>query len=112
MQPSSRLLTKAETRRKSSPGGDGVSSMLRSIRLGAVIAAFALVFGSQQTVHSQMNSTSRQKPLEDALRKDLQDYLNARSKIEHISTLSLTVSFRGGSTINLAVGTTKYGGGE
>jgi len=76
------------------------------------MTAFALVLGSEQNVLSQWNSTAQRKPLEDALRRDLQDYLNTRSRIEHISTLSMTVSFRGGSTIKMAVGTTKYGGGE
>ena len=89
-----------------------MSFLLRSIRLGASMTAFALVLGSEQNVLSQWNSTAQRKPLEDALRRDLQDYLNTRSRIEHISTLSMTVSFRGGSTIKMAVGTTKYGGGE
>src|SRR4051794_5530134 len=89
-----------------------VSSMLRSIRLGVAMTGFALVLGSDQNVLAQWNSNSQETPLKEALRKDLQDYLDTRSTIEHISTLSMTVSFRGGSTINAAVGTTEYGGGE
>ena len=89
-----------------------VSSMLRSIRLGVAMTAFALVLGSDQNVLAQWNSNSQETPLKEALRKDLQDYLDTRSTIEHISTLSMTVSFRGGSTISAAVGTTEYGGGE
>lgn len=51
------------------------------------------------------------KTLEQALRSDLNDYLAARSSIEHISTLSMTVSFRGDPhEINIAVGKTQYGG--
>jgi D-alanyl-D-alanine carboxypeptidase len=51
--------------------------------------------------------------LEKELNNDLIDYLSARSSIEHISTLSLTVSFRGDPrVINMAVGTTQYGGGQ
>ncbi len=46
-----------------------------------------------------------------ALRQDLSTYLSERSSIEHISTLSMTVSLRGQPDINLAVGTTQYGGG-
>jgi D-alanyl-D-alanine carboxypeptidase len=51
------------------------------------------------------------KNLDQALRSDLDDYLAARSSIEHISTLSMTVSFRGDPhDINMAVGKTQYGG--
>jgi D-alanyl-D-alanine carboxypeptidase len=51
--------------------------------------------------------------LDAALRKDLKDYLSTRSSVEHISTLSMTISLRGDpEDINIAVGTTKYGGGE
>lgn len=50
--------------------------------------------------------------LQNALKADLADYLATRSSIEHISTLSMTVSLRDNpSDINLAVGTTTYGGG-
>jgi D-alanyl-D-alanine carboxypeptidase len=51
------------------------------------------------------------KTLDQALRSDLDGYLAARSSIEHISTLSMTVSFRGDpKDINIAVGKTQYGG--
>lgn len=89
-----------------------MSSMFRSIRRGVAMTALALVLGSDQNVLAQRNLTSGENALEEALRKDLQDYLDTRSTIEHISTLSMTVSFRGGSTINAAVGTTEYGGGK
>src|ERR1700749_3677072 len=78
--------------------------------MGVAIAAFALVPGSDGRVLAQWNSNSQENPLKEALRKDLQDYLDTRSTIEHISTLSMTVSLRGGSTISAAVGTTEYGG--
>ena len=56
---------------------------------------------------------SENKALDAALRDDLKDYLSARSSIEHISTLSMTISFRGNpEDIKMAVGTTQYGGGE
>jgi D-alanyl-D-alanine carboxypeptidase len=51
--------------------------------------------------------------LRQTLRQNLADYLRTRSAIEHISTLSMSVSFRGGAQpINLAAGTTAYGGGQ
>ena len=47
-----------------------------------------------------------------ALRQDLTLYLSTRGTAEHISTVSLRVTFPGtGPAINLAVGTTQYGGG-
>ena len=50
--------------------------------------------------------------LRTALRHDLGRYLTARRKAEHISALSLRVTFRGSKpAINLAAGTTRYGGG-
>ena len=47
-----------------------------------------------------------------SLRGELKDYLNSHRGVEHISAVSLAVTFRGGgSGINLAVGSTRYGGG-
>lgn len=75
----------------------------------AVLFAFNLLHGAIAVAQS----STEDKALEAALRKDLDDYLSSRSAIEHISALSLTVTFRGDSNpINLAVGTTKYGGGR
>lgn len=49
--------------------------------------------------------------LRTALQRDLNQYLSARSKIEHISAISLSVSLRGApQSINLTAGTTQYGG--
>jgi D-alanyl-D-alanine carboxypeptidase len=45
-----------------------------------------------------------------ALRTDLHRYLAARRVPEHISAVSLRLDYRGGPGINLAVGTTRYGG--
>jgi D-alanyl-D-alanine carboxypeptidase len=51
--------------------------------------------------------------LRQALHKDLQDYLSTRSSIEHISTLSMDITFRGSKEEFVdAIGTTKYGGGQ
>jgi len=50
--------------------------------------------------------------LRAALRSDLHRYLTARHTAEHISTVSLRVSFPGSRpAIALATGTTRYGGG-
>jgi D-alanyl-D-alanine carboxypeptidase len=49
--------------------------------------------------------------LRATLQRDVNAHLAARSKIEHISAISVSISLRGGSQIiNLTAGTTKYGG--
>jgi D-alanyl-D-alanine carboxypeptidase len=60
---------------------------------------------------SSTPSTASNQALLIDLHQDLANYLSARSAIEHISTLSMTISFREGQTINMAVGTTTFGGG-
>jgi D-alanyl-D-alanine carboxypeptidase len=59
---------------------------------------------------SSTPSTTSNQALMIALHQDLANYLSARSTIEHISTLSMTISFQDGQTINAAVGTTTFGG--
>jgi D-alanyl-D-alanine carboxypeptidase len=50
--------------------------------------------------------------LRASLQRDLNQYLSARSKIEHISAISLSVSLHGQpENINLTAGRTRYGGG-
>ena len=50
--------------------------------------------------------------LRAALRRDISHYLTTRRKAEHISAVSLRITFRGGGpAINLATGTTRYDGG-
>ncbi len=47
-----------------------------------------------------------------SLQRDLNQYLSARSKIEHISAISISVSLHGQpQNINLTAGRTQYGGG-
>jgi D-alanyl-D-alanine carboxypeptidase len=50
--------------------------------------------------------------LQAALRQDLSHYLTTKRKAQHISAVSLRVTFPGTTpAIDLAVGTTRYGGG-
>ncbi len=50
--------------------------------------------------------------LRAALQRDLNQYLSARSKAEHISAISLSISLHGlPDNINLTAGRTQYGGG-
>ena len=58
-------------------------------------------------------TTTGDAALRDALQADLQNYLNARSKIEHISAASLSINLRGmDSNINVAAGQTRYAGSD
>lgn len=51
--------------------------------------------------------------LQPSLQRDLMQYLSARSKIEHISAISLSVSLHGESqNLNVTAGRTQYAGGE
>jgi D-alanyl-D-alanine carboxypeptidase len=51
-------------------------------------------------------------PVRASLQRDLDQYLGARSKIEHISAISLSISLHGRpENINLTAGRTRYGGG-
>ena len=81
-------------------------------RRAAIAAFLVLSFASCANIATAEPPT-QDKALEAALQKDLQDYLNARSSIEHISALSLSITFRGNpNAINLAAGTMKYGSGR
>lgn len=82
--------------------GVRASMFYRAAAFG-ILAASLLGCGSSSISNNQLQSE---------LQKNLTDYLAARSSAEHISALSLTVNLRGQSQdINVAVGTTKYGGG-
>jgi D-alanyl-D-alanine carboxypeptidase len=78
------------------------------------IAAVALFATSLAACGGSGNTPAIAQPaLEGALRQNLSEYLKARSSVEHISTLSMTVTFRSQTLpITLAVGTTQYGGGN
>lgn len=78
------------------------TTLYRAIAFG-LLAACLTACGSSSSSNTQLAS---------ALQKNLTDYMSSRSSAEHISTLSLSVSFRGQpQAINVAVGTTQYGGG-
>ncbi len=49
--------------------------------------------------------------LSSAPRKDLSQYLASGGKGERVSAVSLGVTFRARPSVNVAVGTTRYGGG-
>lgn len=56
-------------------------------------------------------AASSDAALRASLQRDLNQYLSARSKIEHLSAISLSISLHGAAeNINLTAGRTEYGG--
>jgi D-alanyl-D-alanine carboxypeptidase len=86
-------------------------------RLSAAAVACALLVGAgsiSATATTAATGAPRESgtALKTALRQDLRHYLTARRKAEHISAVSLRVTFPGaGPAINLTAGTTRYDGG-
>src|SRR5579862_4086 len=67
-----------------------------------------LCVGSTATAGSTAQSEST---LHAALQRDLDDYLAARAKVEHVSAISLSIDLHGpGSNINVTAGRAQYGG--
>jgi D-alanyl-D-alanine carboxypeptidase len=80
---------------------------LRRFAIGIYLAA-SLAFCS-----NALAAPNDDTALKEALHKDLQTYLTDRGSVEHISTLSMNITFRGSKEeIADAVGTTEYGGGQ
>ena len=88
-------------------------SSSRNVCLTTSVMALSLAFAANSGVMAQTPRCANDDALKAALHADLENYLTTRSSAEHISTLSMTVSFRGDpKDINMAVGKTKYGGDE
>jgi len=90
----------------------------RNIRSKLTAAAVCALLGAAGVLSSSVASASAGPPrgtgaaLRTALRSDLSRYLTTRRKAEHISAVSLRVTFPGSRpSINVATGTTRYGGG-
>jgi D-alanyl-D-alanine carboxypeptidase len=86
-------------------------------KLPAVVAACAMLgglalFSATGASASASQPSQSRAALRAALRHDLRHYLTTRRKAEHISAVSLRVTFPGTEpAINLAAGTTRYAGG-
>ena len=89
---------------------------VRSILLSGTFRRFAIgiyLAASLAFCSNALGAPNDDKSLKEALHKDLQNYLTSRGSIEHISTLSMNITFRGSKEeITDAVGTTEYGGGK
>jgi D-alanyl-D-alanine carboxypeptidase len=78
----------------------------------ALLGAAGLLSGSPASA-SAGTPRGNGAAVQTALRQDLSDYVTARGTAEHISAVSLRVTLPGsGPGIDLAVGTTQYGGGR
>lgn len=92
-------------------------SRLRHLNLNPVLRFCALLLAGVWLVACAQSALPGAVPtpgttLRASLQRDLNAYLSARSKIEHISAISLSISLHGRQqNINLTAGTTKYGGG-
>jgi D-alanyl-D-alanine carboxypeptidase len=89
-----------------------------SIRSKLTATAICALLGATGVLSSSAADASAGPPsgngaaLRTALRSDLTRYLTTRRKAEHISAVSLRVTFPGSKpSINVATGTTRYGGG-
>src|SRR5450755_441312 len=86
-------------------------------RLTAAAAACALLSAGTFLPAGAASASAAQPrqagtTLQAALRQDLSDYLTARRTAEHISAVSLRITFPGSRpAISLATGTTRYDGG-
>ena len=77
----------------------------------ALLGAAGLLSGSPASA-SAGTPRDNGAAVQAALRDDLSQYLRTRGTAEHISAVSLRVTFPGSEpSIDLAVGTTRYGGG-
>ena len=79
----------------------GVAALLSALSVGA--------WTGQST---QARQSDKQAALSVSLRTELNRYLTTRRAAEHISAVSLTVTFRHRRSINVAAGTTRYGDGQ
>lgn len=79
------------------------------LRGTAACAALALLCPSYSVAAASPSPTTK---VAAALKADLQAYLTSRGTLEHISAVSLSVSLPDRRFIDVAAGTTAYGGGE
>jgi D-alanyl-D-alanine carboxypeptidase len=89
------------------------SAAFRRIALGFSLALAVATSSNALASPGDGKDAKDDAQLKRALHQDLAGYLSSRSAIEHISTLSLTVTFRGSKEqIKEVVGTTEYDGGK
>lgn len=83
-----------------------------SLTRSACLFAAAAIALTLPTYGQTLAAPARAK-LRAALQRDLNDYLKQRGAVEHLSSLSLSVSLaKGDPAINVTAGTRRYGGGS
>jgi D-alanyl-D-alanine carboxypeptidase len=93
------------------PSGVRGSWRARGLCCGAA-ALMVLSLAGWTGAATGSSTTGSATSLSSALRQDLGQYLAARGKPEHVSAVSLRITFSNKPSINLAAGTTRYGGGR
>jgi hypothetical protein len=84
---------------------------VRKLRTGIALLVTAVMLSTAEAATGATAATVA-TAVRASLRSELNHYLNAYRVAEHISAVSLAVTFRGRrAAINLAVGSTRYGGG-
>ena len=87
---------------------NNLGRLTAAVAAGAMLGAAGLLPASAASASVRHSGTA----LRTALRRDLSHYLTTRRKAEHISAVSLRVTFPGSKpSISLATGTTRYDGG-
>ena len=87
----------------------GLPAMLFAL----VAAGFSVVAGQGKAAAQRASLGAEKGTLRADLQRDLDDYLKDRSVVEHLSSLSLTVSLgRGQPSIDVTSGTMTYRGGS
>src|SRR5580692_12153004 len=78
----------------------------------APVGAVLLLLGLASAGLAQSSPPQASAALKAALQSDLNAYLKKRGAVEHLSSLSLSVSLsKDAAPINLTAGTTRYGSG-
>jgi D-alanyl-D-alanine carboxypeptidase len=93
------------------PGGQRGRWRARGLCCTAA-ALMVLCLGGWTGAATGTSGPSGANSLSSALRQDLHQYLTGRRTAEHISAVSLRVTFPDEPSINLAAGTTRYEGGR
>jgi D-alanyl-D-alanine carboxypeptidase len=79
---------------------------------GALLVTAAMASMAQPAAGAAPARDATPAAVRASLSSDLTNYLNAYRSVEHISAVSLAITFPGRPGINLAVGSTQYGGGS
>ena len=90
-------------------GAARFSSKVGAMKQFMVLVAFSFALSTVPVVAAPANQSDA--ALRASLQRDLDVYLATRSKIEHLSAISLSVSLHGAAqNINVVAGYTEYGG--